>query len=344
MQGTQSLNNFLRKKFSTNNYSNNSNNKFSKEFYQWLVGFTDGDGSFSIVKSGNSYRLHFGLGQSFYNLRLLYWIKSNLGYGSVTKYNTKKVAQLRITDRKVLNNIIFPIFDQYPLLTSKYFNYMKFKEAYNILERKDLSTLEKNNLIFEVKNKNMPNDFVSPAINHLSLSSEHYEIKTSISISWLVGFIEAEGNFGLYSSLPLKPPLWGPQSGKGCEVTLFCPLKGATSGPQESRGPDKNRFNIEFTIVQKLDKLLLESIRHLLHIPSKIQYSQIRNIYSLKTKNSRAVSNIIDLFQGKFKGVKSLEFKLWSKAYYYKKINPNKVEKIHSIFLKLRNKQKQNSD
>ena len=308
MQGTQSLNNFLIKKFSTNNYSNNSNNKFSKEFYQWLVGFTDGDGSFSIVKSGNSYRLHFGLGQSFYNLRLLYWIKSNLGYGSVTKYNTKKVAQLRITDRKVLNNIIFPIFDQYPLLTSKYFNYMKFKEAYNILERKDLSTLEKNNLIFEVKNKNMPNDYVSPAINHLSLSSEHSEIKTSISISWLVGFIEAEGNFGLY--------------------------------------PDKNRFNIEFTIVQKLDKLLLESIRHLLHIPSKIQYSQIRNIYSLKTKNSRAVSNIIDLFQGKFKGVKSLEFKLWSKAYYYKKINPNpnKVEKIHSIFLKLRNKQKQNRD
>jgi hypothetical protein len=301
MQGTSIFNH--SRKFNTKNYSNNTsksnNEKYTKEFLQWLVGFTDGDGSFSIVKSGNSYRLNFSLGQSFYNLRLLYWIKSNLGYGSVTKHNAQKMAQLRITDRKVLNNIIFPIFDKYPLLTSKYFNYLNFKEAYNILERKDLSTLEKNKLILEIKNKALPNKYVSPGINHLSLSSKYFEIESSISIPWLAGFIEAEGNFGLF--------------------------------------PDNNRFNIEFTLVQKLDGFLLELIKILLHIPNKVQYSEIRDIKILKTKNSRAVSNIIDLFQGKFKGMKSLEFKLWCRANYYKKSNPNKVAQIHKIFLKLRN-------
>src|SRR5207302_2594002 len=43
MRETQCLN--LLRKFSINN--NNNNNKYSKEFCQWLVGFTDGDGSFS---------------------------------------------------------------------------------------------------------------------------------------------------------------------------------------------------------------------------------------------------------------------------------------------------------
>jgi len=278
------------RKFSTNN------KKYSKEFCQWLVGFTDGDGSFSIVKSGNTYRLHFGLAQSFYNLRLLYYIKSKLGYGSVTKYNATKVAQLRITDRKVLKDIIFPIFDHYPLLTTKYYNYLKFKEAYLILERKDLNTLEKKKLILDLKNRNIPTNYVSPAISHLSLSSAYFEIESSISILWLIGFIEAEGNFGLF--------------------------------------PDRDRFNIEFTLVQKLDSFLLELIKRLLHIPSKVRYSEIRKIHILNTKNSRAISNIIELFHGKFKGMKSLEFKLWCKANYYKNSNPDKVAKIHRIFLK----------
>jgi len=296
MRETQCLN--LLRKFSINN--NNNNNKYSKEFCQWLVGFTDGDGSFSIVKSGNSYRLHFGLAQSFYNLRVLYYIKSKLGYGSVTKYNATKVAQLRITDRKVLNDIIFPIFDQELLLTTKYYNYLKFKEAYLILERKDLNTLEKNKLILDIKNREIPINYISPGISHLSLSSTYFEIKDSISIHWLIGFIEAEGNFGLF--------------------------------------PDKERFNIEFTLVQKLDSFLLELIKRLLHIPSKVRYSEIRNIHILNTKNSRAISNIIELFQGKLKGMKSLEFKLWCKANYYKNSNPDKVAKIHKIFLKLRDK------
>jgi len=291
---------------STRNFSTNNNNlpalrgQSLAEFYQWFVGFTDGDGSFSIVKSGNSYRLHFGVSQSFYNLRILYYIKSNLGYGSITNNNSQKVAQLRITDRKVLNNIIFPIFDKYPLLTTKYFNYLKFKETFIILERKELSTEEKNKLILDIKNRPIPSNFVSPVISNLTLLSNFSDIKSTISIYWLAGFIEAEGNFGLF--------------------------------------PTENRFSIEFTLAQKLDSFLLELIKRLLHIPGKVRYSDLRNIHILNTKNSRAVSNFIQLFQGKFKGMKSLEFKLWSKAHYYKKTNPDKLIKIHKIFLKLRNK------
>ena len=296
MRENLSLNNSQDRKANTNDKSQ----KYSDEFCRWLVGFTDGDGSFSIVKSGGTYRLHFGLGQSFYNLRILYYIKSILGFGSVTKYPAGKMAQLRITDRKVLADIIFPIFDKYPLLTSKYYNYSKFKEAHFLLERKDLTTKEKTNLIEVLKNKELPKDFISPAIINLNINSLYHEINSGISIDWLIGFIEAEGNFGIF--------------------------------------PDRGRFNIEFTLVQKLDKVLLELIKRLLHIPSNVRYDPQKKIHVLNTKNSRVILHLINLFQGKFKGIKSLEFKLWSKANYYKSTNIKKVAQIHKIIAKIRNK------
>jgi hypothetical protein len=296
MRENNSLNYSQSRKANTNNKSK----KYSDEFCRWLVGFTDGDGSFSLVKSGGTYRLHFCLGQSFYNIRILYYIKSLLGFGSVTKFKEGKTAQFIITDRTVLADIIFPIFDKYPLLTRKYYNYSKFKEAYLILEREDLTTKEKTNLIDVLKNKELPNDFISPAISHLNINSLYNDILSSISIDWLIGFIEAEGHFGVF--------------------------------------PEKGRFNIDFTLVQKLDKILLELIKRLLHIPSNVRYDPQKNTHILKTKNSRVILHLINLFKGKFKGIKSLEFKLWSKANYYKSTNIEKVAQIHKIISKIKNK------
>jgi hypothetical protein len=123
-----------------------------------------------------------------------------------------------------------------------------------------------------------------------------------VLINWLAGFIETEANLGIFL--------------------------------------DRGIFNIEFTIGQKLDGLLLYLIKRLLHIPSKIVIKK-NGLRYLTTKNSRAISNIIDLFSSggpKFKGMKSLVFKLWSKAFYYRNTNIKKVAKIHKIVLKLRKK------
>jgi len=94
--------------------------------------------------------------------------------------------------------VIFPIFDKYPLLTSKYHNYLKFKTAYFILEDKNLTTLEKNNKIEELLQKSIPIDYISPAIKHLTVENSYEEIAKTINIYWLIGFVEAEGNFGIY--------------------------------------------------------------------------------------------------------------------------------------------------
>lgn len=153
-----------------------------EKFKIWLVGFTDGEGSFVITKSGGYYKLQYNLSQSAYNLRLLYYIKSKLGYGNVSKSLKQNLGNFRITDRKILNKIIFSIFDKYPLLTSKYYNYERFKKAYYILEDKNITTSTKNEMIKQLISVDMPSDYMSPALKHLSIHSEYKQLAQAISI------------------------------------------------------------------------------------------------------------------------------------------------------------------
>jgi len=77
----------------------------------------------------------------------LYYIKTNIGAGSVSKEKNTKMAQYSLYSREKLKKYIIPIFDEYPLLTNKHYDYDKFKKALNILENNILSYEEKNQLI-----------------------------------------------------------------------------------------------------------------------------------------------------------------------------------------------------
>ena len=138
-------------------------------FEQWLVGFTDGDGSFSVLRQGDKWNLTFKISQNTYNLRALHYIKKELGVGSIYVESKRDLAHFRIRDRKVINSVIFPIFDKYPLLTTKYFNYNIFKEAYFILENNNLTSLERNELLEKLLLTRPSSSYISPAWENISI-------------------------------------------------------------------------------------------------------------------------------------------------------------------------------
>lgn len=147
---------------------NNKNNR--AWFQQWLVGITDGDGSFHLSNSNGKWSLVYKIALSRYNLRALYYIKSQLKVGSVTKDGSK--GQFFIRDRKKLAEVIFPIFDKYPLLTSKQFDYQKIKKAYSILEDSNLSRFQKDKLLLEIKQESKPDGYISNAWDKTKLPFE----------------------------------------------------------------------------------------------------------------------------------------------------------------------------
>ncbi|CUM53094.1 unnamed protein product [Debaryomyces fabryi] len=67
-----------------------------------------------------------------------------------------------LRDKKKIEEVLFPIFDKYYLLSSKYFNYMLFKESILISNDINLSQKDKILKIKEVKNKKLPKDYTSP--------------------------------------------------------------------------------------------------------------------------------------------------------------------------------------
>jgi LAGLIDADG endonuclease len=279
-------------------YLNNNNNKIW--FEQWLVGMTDGDGTFSLIRQNDKWSLAYKIALSRYNLRALYYIKKQLGVGSVTKDNTK--GQFFIRDRKTLETIICPIFDKYPLLTSKQFNYLKFKQALSILNNTCLTKDEKDKKLFALKNELMPDNYISPVWNNIDLPFKSVnDINNIMSKPWLVGFIEAEGSFYLVSKDPI-------------------------------------RIVHGFGLTQKLDSVVLEGIKLILHIPTSVKFKSKHNYYILDTTNSRAIENIIEYFHSTMKGMKSVEYRIWARSYFKNKGDYNKLSNIRDILRKLKTK------
>lgn len=270
-------------------------------FKQWLVGFTDANqGNFSITHQAGKWGLAFKLTQSRYNLRVLYYIKKELGVGSVTKDGTK--GQFFIRDRKTIEEVIFPIFDKYPLLTTKHFYYLRFKKAFSVIKDTNLTTDQKSDKLFSLKDSRAPQGYISPIWNTVSLPlplKNDDSLHSIMSKAWLVGFVEAVGSFYLTSK-------------------------------------QSSRIVHGFGLTQKLDKIVLEAMGLILHIPNSVIFKEIYNHYILDTTNSRAIENIIAYFKDTMKGMKSLEYRIWARSYIKNKGDYESLKNIRDLVRKLR--------
>ncbi len=164
-------------------------------FLQWFVGFSDGESNFSIVplydKSGNklnkfSFRFTIGLHRDDNNVLLS--ICNRLAIGNINESDEE--CKFVVSDKEGIIKLI-RIFDKYNLNTTKYLDYLDFKEAFNLYHSRNGLLSE------ELKDKLMK---LKSGMNSNRISFNMPENHIKITTYWLLGLIEAEGSFHLWRS------------------------------------------------------------------------------------------------------------------------------------------------
>lgn len=147
----------LNKEFHFDYYFNNFKPKHIKLnnclFLEWFIGFSEGDGSFTLSNK----RCYFSINQK--DIKLLYKIKNNLGFGKVLKYtqNKKTYGRYIVQDQK---------------------NCQRLAHIFN-----GNLVLIKTNIRFKIW------------IKELNIKPLKTKGKISLNNNWLSGFIDAEGCF-----------------------------------------------------------------------------------------------------------------------------------------------------
>jgi cytochrome c oxidase subunit 3 len=109
-------------------------------FLEWLSGFTDGEGNFNISLRNlnnnkyNSVILTFQIGLHIDDLNLLHFIKNKLNCGHISISGSR--CNFFVNDQASLIHIILPIFNFVKLNSSKYYQYIIFEKAINLIKNK----------------------------------------------------------------------------------------------------------------------------------------------------------------------------------------------------------------
>ncbi len=258
------------------------------DFEAYFVGLIEGDGWFSISKKGKYLLYELGIELNIKDVQLIYKLKKILGIG-IVKFRKSKITNENISviyvirDKKNIINIILPIFDKYPMFTNKYYDYLRFK--YNLL----------NNIILYENLDNLPETIRSQeqivegvyktptVINYIRpiepIKNVNEILLSNYFSSWLIGFIEAEGCFSIYSV------------------------------------KDRNEKVASFEISQTNSYEIIQAIKIYLNISSNVYKDKFNN-YRIKITSKRGIENlIIFLKQNRIKllGNKRLQFLLFLK-------------------------------
>jgi hypothetical protein len=177
----------------------------SKEFIHWFIGFVDAEGCFCIhsIRTWTAVGFSFTINLHSDDIEILHKIANTLGVGKVRLDNKRNSAFFVVSSLNDIIQIILPIFEEFPLQTSKYLDFICFSKAAKIklntrgsgsrikISQTDLT------IIKELR-ASMNTGRVKLKVSQL------YNLTNRVSINmwWLLGFVEGEGTFGYKHLIP----------------------------------------------------------------------------------------------------------------------------------------------
>ncbi len=174
---------------------------------EWVSGFIDGEGSFSLkIIKRSGYTLGWGVEPSFVvglhakDLPLLEKIQAFFGVGNISIGNNNAVLYY-VPSILELTNVIIPHFERFPLITKKKADFLLFKSALEIINSKGPKkplTLEYIYKLISIKgalNWGLP-DVLKEAFPDIApVLRPEIKLLPEVSPQWLSGFVDGEGCF-----------------------------------------------------------------------------------------------------------------------------------------------------
>jgi ubiquinol-cytochrome c reductase cytochrome b subunit len=162
--------------------SDTASQRLNAKQQAWLVGFYEANGWFGMSCNGKYIQYECALELSIKDMPLLHQIKNLLNVsGSVRpRKDYPEIVTFKIRNKNDLKTKIVPIFERFPMISSKRFQFENFKKCLCDLNLIYTSDLTKSELTFY---KNQPDTSIKSI-----LATDYFN-------DWLVGFINGKGRF-----------------------------------------------------------------------------------------------------------------------------------------------------
>lgn len=157
-----------------------------QSFIQWFVGFSDAESNFLIKLTEDRVQLMFQIGLHWDDLPLLTYLKEKLQCGYITHSPKEDRANFVISSQAALQGLLIPLFDTFTLNTTKYLDYLAFREAVMLRDSKVHLTSEGREKLVSLKAS------MNKGRLDYTLPSNHRAV---VTLPWLLGLIEGDGCF-----------------------------------------------------------------------------------------------------------------------------------------------------
>lgn len=258
----------------------------NSDFKYWFIGFTEGDGSFIVNKNGY---LEFKVTQSSIDAQILFYIKKELGFGSVRVQDKNKTTHhFRVRDQKDPGHEVAR--GERPALSRGALGILKLIHIFN----GNLLTERKNNqfkLWLEAFNKAYKMDIQLIQNNN----------NPTLDNAWLSGFSDSEGCFTI-----------SPRAQRA-RVTNFPGAYGPPGISVIKRSESYNGFQVQYILSQKNELDLMTKIAALFN--GKVTYLKSYDEYNMIVNLSK-LHKVISYFNiYSLKTKKYIDYFNWLKAY-----------------------------
>lgn len=145
--------------------------RLSTKFMELFAGFVDAEGLFGVyLYSNGRAKLSFRISQHKDDLPGLEGIKKELNVGTI--YRERNSVVYSITKGEDLENILFYVLDTFPLNSTKYMDYLIFKQVYYMnkdrLYRTDKGLNKIKTLLLQLNNRRT--DFTYPPTHTIRIT------------------------------------------------------------------------------------------------------------------------------------------------------------------------------